>query len=94
MDDLISRSALLQDIEEAVVFTGRPSRNAEICGANKIIDRIKAASAVDAVEVVRCKDCECFNPITSNLGCCKDSEKTVSKLHYCSYGERKTNEND
>ena len=52
MDDLISRSALLADIEESVVFSvkaGQPS--AEIRGANKITDRIKVAPAVDAVEV-------------------------------------------
>ena len=49
-NDLISRSALLADIEESVVFSvkdGQPS--AEIRGANKITDRIKAAPAVDAV---------------------------------------------
>ena len=59
MNDLISRSALLADIEETVVFSvkdGQPS--AEIRGANKITDRIKNAPAVDAVEVVRCKNCK------------------------------------
>lgn len=51
-DDLISRSALLADIEESVVFSvkaGQPS--AEIRGANKITSRIKAAPAVDAEKV-------------------------------------------
>ena len=48
-NDLISRSALLEDIEESVVFTvrsGQPS--AEVRGANKIVNRINAAPAVDA----------------------------------------------
>lgn len=51
-DDLISRSALLANIEESVVFSvkaGQPS--AEIRGANKITSRIKAAPAVDAEKV-------------------------------------------
>lgn len=52
MDDLIYQSALLADIEESVVFSvkaGQPS--AEIRGANKITNRIKAAPAVDAEKV-------------------------------------------
>lgn len=51
MTDLIDRAALMDDIEESVVFSGRNSRNAEVRSANKIIDRIKAAPAVDAEPV-------------------------------------------
>ena len=50
--DLIDRSALLEDVEESVVFTVREGvQSAEIRGANKIIARIKAAPAVDAEKV-------------------------------------------
>lgn len=62
MADLIDRAALLDDIKATVVFSGRNSRNAEICGANKIIDRIKAAPAIESVEVVRCRDCIMKDP--------------------------------
>lgn len=58
MADLIDRDALMADIATSVVFSGRTSRNAEMRGANKIIDRIKAAPTVDAVEVVRCEKCK------------------------------------
>ena len=58
MADLIDCDALMADIATSVVFSGRTSRNAEMRGANKIIDRIKAAPTVDAVEVVRCQDCK------------------------------------
>lgn len=51
MDDLIYRAALLADIAASVVFSGRTARNAEISGANKIIDRIKAAPKVEAEPV-------------------------------------------
>ena len=52
MTDLIDRDALLADIDAAVVFSGRPGiQFAEICGANKIIERIKSAPAVDAVPI-------------------------------------------
>ena len=52
MAEYIERGELLEDIAESVVFTvrkGQPS--AEIRGANKVIDRIKAAPAADVVEV-------------------------------------------
>ena len=58
MADLIDRDALMADIATSVVFSGRTSRNAGMRGANKTIDRIKAAPTVDAVEVVRCRDCK------------------------------------
>ena len=54
MSDLISRSALIADIDEAVVFSGRPNAKGERAGAAKIIDRISLAPAVDAV-VLPCK---------------------------------------
>ena len=47
-DELISREALLRDIHNNVVFSGRSDRpNAEIRGANKIIDRINAAPTIN-----------------------------------------------
>ena len=109
MNDLISRSVLLQDIEESVVFSGRLDHTAEMKGANKIRDRIMAAPAVDAVEVVRCKDCDCWDEeykagraSLGNLVCLchewsdfEDSRYVYTRPdEYCSRGERKTNEND
>lgn len=48
MADLIDRQALLQDIEESVVFSVREGvPSAEMRGAHKITDRIKAAPAID-----------------------------------------------
>lgn len=54
MAEYIEREALMQDIDETVVFTvgkGVPLPNAEMRGANKVIDRIKSAPAADVVEV-------------------------------------------
>ncbi len=50
--EYIERGVLLEDISESVVHTvrdGYPSPEAR--GANKVIDRIKAAPAADVVEV-------------------------------------------
>lgn len=78
MADLIYRDALLADIAESVVFSGRTSRNAEIRGANKIIDRIKAAPTVDAVEVVRCRDCIHYHK--AHVLCPDGTEKDFSEF--------------
>ena len=86
MADLIDRDALLADIAASVVFSGRTARNAEICGANKIIDRIKSAPTVDAVEVVRCRDCKYYD----GKWLCKISGVPCRKPYdFCSYGTRK-----
>ena len=43
----INREELLKDIEETVLFSGRPGHiSAEMRGANKVIDRIKCAKPV------------------------------------------------
>ena len=48
MNDLISRSAVLVDIHESVVFSGRSGEtSAEMRGAHKVTDRIKVAPAID-----------------------------------------------
>lgn len=45
--DLIDRKALSEDIEQSVVFSARSQKqNAEIRGAFKVYDRIKAAPTV------------------------------------------------
>ena len=44
---LIDANALMEDISESVVFTARGPNSAEIRGAQKIINRIKAAPPID-----------------------------------------------
>lgn len=55
MAKYINMDDLLEDIEHSVVFTLRPDKpssiNAELRGANKIIDRIRCAPAAEVVEV-------------------------------------------
>lgn len=93
MADLIDRDALMADIATSVVFSGRTSRNAEMRGANKIIDRIKAAPTVDAVELVRCKNCrkrhtwECAMHYESDDG--KEQYGWENDNDFCSWAERK-----
>ena len=86
MNDLISRKALLAEYDR--VHIGEPGK------ARKMIED---ATAVDAVEVVRCKDCKqwCRNSgITeSPNGHCFNIMVETNGYDFCSYGERKDNGN-
>lgn len=60
-----------------------------------IID-IEHSPTIDAVEVVRCRECEYWkcNPNTKNYGVCRkvsydDFEVVMEKDDFCSYGERR-----
>lgn len=55
-------------------------------------DEIAKLSDVDAVEVVRCKDCKHFWKSFSGTHSCKLHKGLVGTKYdtYCSYGERKT----
>ena len=94
--DLIDRAALLADIDEAIIISGRLGEtNAEMRGANKVTHRIKVAKAVDAVEVVRCKDCKSWTRHSgvasySPTGLCSTWADTTLGVDFCSYGERRT----
>lgn len=91
MDDLISRSKLLKsfDIAKMVEYdeTG--------CGVTRIaipIDTIRNAPTVDAVHVVRCKDCVLWRPVGENTGKCPfliGEHQYTGDDHFCSCGERK-----
>lgn len=52
MAEYIEREALLQDIEQSVVYTARGKiTSAEMRGAHKIIERIKCAPAVEPIYI-------------------------------------------
>lgn len=58
-----------------------------------IVDFLRECSTVDAVEVVRCKDCKrCrINEFAkmSGMGFCRLTESGVRQDDFCSYGERR-----
>lgn len=55
---------------------------------NEVLQVVAEAPTVDAVEVVRCKDCKWVyrDPYS---GCYYCHERQVQSTHFCSYGERK-----
>ena len=89
--DLISRSALLERL--AFKRMGSMERNT-YPGLESAIAQVKKAPAVDAVEVVRCKDCKhCYKESPHGLMCnCPVGGQNTSLLgndDFCSCGERR-----
>lgn len=92
MDDVISRKALLAEYDR--VHIGAPG------GARKLIEE---AQSVDAVEVVRCKDCKWYKEgkyLAPNKFCYRLKGRSGEHIGYnysddgfCSYGERRNNGN-
>ena len=85
---LISRHAALNTVQDMY----------ELCDTGDMRDyhdllteAFEALPTVDAVEVVRCKDCNRFRPDDDIWGWCTVSAKMRCK-DYCSYGVRKDGE--
>ena len=93
MDEYISREALMRDMRESLIFSVRDGViGGEIRGANKVIDRIKAAPTADVVEVVRCEKCKYGKSYDDGVSfvCNKDVWVTAAHGdHFCSYGKQK-----
>ena len=90
MDELISKQDLLDEISELPLDWEYGQ------AVSDIYDIIKKHPAVDAVEVVRCKDCRYFTPkVDGTVGFCKCGEVVGYHpmmrvaMNFCSYGERK-----
>ena len=90
-NDLMSRSAVIDryyaEYEAQDICDGDEDRD----WLKKCIEE---APAVDAVEVVRCKDCKHSfeDDFDGSLWCCRDREIEVVEGHFCSYGERRADD--
>lgn len=97
MPEYIEREALIEDINETVVFTVRNGvklPTSEMRGANKVIDRIKSAPTADVIEVVRCMHCIYLKTSINKTHYCNLFSSVWDKFYvrvddFCSYGERK-----
>ena len=58
---------------------------------NVVVD---ATPTVDAVTVVRCKDCMFYEPFREHDGFCRIDGMLWNESCYCSYGERKDGADD
>lgn len=90
--EYIERKALLQDVDETVIVSGKTgATNQELRGINKVVCRIQAMPTADVVEVVRCKDCrlrsteECAMYYRCNCG---EQHTWESDNNFCSYSAK------
>lgn len=97
MNDSISRSALITELENRMVTAGDPVIKYLFA---RLIDIVKEQPSVDVVDVVRCDECVHYEPPDEGdfLGRCLSGILSVShsgeiypgRGFYCLYGERKT----
>jgi hypothetical protein len=102
MSDLISRSALLGAFREYMIERFDRERcsseeNCKVCDRQCLwIRKVGEAPTVDAVPVVRCKDCKRWLKDVAGcseiVGRCEYANYMVGSNGYCVYGERKDNE--
>ena len=90
MADLIHREAAITTAVKGAIDWNRLA-NPQYSIAYCIGEALRALPSVDAVEVVRCKDCTYYESLENGYGICKD----ISGLgrwwkpdDFCSYGER------
>ena len=92
---LIDANALYSEIEDEYdLYYGEIVTN-----PRRFAEMVEDAPTVDAVEVVRCKDCKYWIEGRHHTGRCNaliqfhDAERyVVDEGHFCSYGERRTND--
>lgn len=93
MADLIDRAALLKRIDKVCMDTD-PYRAGVQFGVETVGGWIREAPAVDAVPVVRCKDCKSWTRHSgvasyAPTGLCSVWVDTTLGVDFCSYGERR-----
>ena len=98
--NLIDRDALMAQLEDRQAFLVKEwgYRDHYTRGFEEAVDKVGNAPAVDAVEVVRCKDCKHReeSPWFDGYRCGNPDEGMASGVvlrdnDFCSYGERKDN---
>lgn len=85
MDELISRQALLDDIRKKAKAGFPANKNLSLYAESCVIH----APTVDAVPVVRCKDCKDWGPGTGGIPICWETYEPMPPDGFCSIGERK-----
>lgn len=90
---LIDANALLEIYKKWIPQLANPEDDGDRRGVETCILVLKDAPTVDAVEVVRCKDCKHwlkdFAGCSDTVGRCEWANYAVGADGYCLYGERK-----
>ena len=85
---LIDADALIDFID-----CGHLRNPLEACFSERdVVDMLESRPTIDAVDVVRCKGCEAYQPTEGGKPLCVVHQTAVYADDYCSYGERKESE--
>ncbi len=91
-NDLISRNTLDIELQNLVKEYNRNCESDKSSGAFEALYRLRLSPTVDAVEVVRCKDCKLTSRTKNQpkiLYWCNKFGNVMRPDDYCSFGERK-----
>ena len=87
MKDLISREALMKYPIRIDHYDKENGSLDFVLGGESVLEYAESLPAVDAVEVVRCRDCDV--PHNKWTGCPHMNGLIPPADHFCSYGEPK-----
>ena len=85
--DLIDREKLVNKWERLLKIMIPDEDGKHSVSLEKVIEKLKEAPTVDAVEVVRCKDC-CYKRPYMGLCVCKITNTTKKPDGFCDKGHR------
>ena len=91
-DELLLKMAIFYDFSNPETEIGLSKRKG-LSLVRNIIQNKDITPTVDAVEVVRCKDCK-YSARGAEFGTiiCRVAERKIKPDDYCSYGERREEE--
>lgn len=87
---------MIQQLEKSIEFQEKYASFREVKQTKLFIESLKNEPTADVVEVVRCEKCVDYLYDTpyckkKNIGYCDRDGAIKQKNHFCSYGERKEN---
>lgn len=90
-EELIEEVEGIIDSNEKNLKVSPRTKEIYLLGMKHTLDFVKVTPPIDAVEVVRCKDCRYFRPseITNANFCEWHNDLEIQANDFCNYGERK-----
>jgi hypothetical protein len=106
MSDLIDKNVVTKNLKDWLEQTGAILQGTSYYG--ELFGCIEDAPTVDAVPVVRCKDCKYYMPmatieisetdslpyVTNHFAECKSLNCVVNSENFCCWGDRRTDKNE
>ena len=88
---LIDADYIFENLHQEVIVTGKENVEAVVKALEEYNNIIRNAPTIDAIEVVRCRNCKHGTEKDGYIKCDQDMDDGVNwdKNDYCSYGDKK-----